>query len=741
MAIANPINPHGKFVLRWHSFRQHLSHDAAPVAAAWGNISQNTTVDIVEAPITGWHIRVRIIFNSTSTAAAQQLEVPLLCAEMHCTLDSQSGSPIVLVKPALGCRVSIAGVWGFRIEGGPDAVYHALRALGKGGTIRGDLARCISYLGPPVVEGEVDVHPAQVTEAWIGGTKFSQGRRWWPFQFGLGGSLGKRVRGLGLGGAQEPAGHAEEGFRVKLFRKPPVVPAAQVMGGLIPHQIRREVAITALVQGQQNVILLWGLIVSPINLKHYQHGIATEFCQGGNLEELGKTRLSEAEVNSLIGGVLRGLEHVHLKSIVHRGLKAGNILLRQDRTPVISDFALACHVSDTNALGRACGALGYMAPELRTGGAVRGQQDVFSIGCLFYFLLAGALPFQGKEAEAVLWKAGHETVNLSTGRIRSLSDPCKELVMALLDKSPQKRPTAAVALKAQWFQMDFLTEVHRAPSLAQEDCPRDEELDTNQIIEFIRLTTQPALARQRSEGNELQQHHFVRASTEPQPGKTKLVSFEGRCVGAETARWLDEEFRNSMPPDFPASDSQYFATPETAQPASPSCPLPVAPASRSAEARSSLAMWAGKAPDPRAPSAAAEGGDGNTPRAKGPGVDKERARLPLVMGKVLSPKDLLTHSGARVRTEPALPLVPQVEDSGRLEVQAFLQRNNSGRPMGGAGQIACDDGEGECSLDGLPPDKQLCTATLGCLPALATRYDSSQVADNWNQLLPGACAS
>lgn len=736
MAAANPINPHGNFVLRWHSFRQQLSHDATPVAAAWGNINQNTTVDIVEAPITGWHVRVCIIFDSTSTAGAQQLEVPLLCAEMHCTLDSQSGNPIVLVKPALGCRVSIAGVWGFWIEGGPDAVYHALRSLGKGGTIRGDLARSMSYLGPPVVEGEVEVHPAQVTEAWIGGTKFSQGRRWWPFQFGL----GKRVRGLGRGGAQEPAGHTEEVFRVKLFRKPPVVPAAQVMGGLIPHQIRREVAITALVQGQQNVILLWGVIVSPINLKHYQHGIATEFCRGGSLEELGKTRLSEAEVSSLIGGVLRGLAHVHLKSIVHRGLKAGNILLRQDRTPVITDFALACHMNDTNALGRACGALGYMAPELRTGGAVRGQQDVFSIGCLFYFLLAGALPFQGKEAEAVLWKAGHETVNLIAGRMRSLSDPCKELVMALLDKSPETRPTAAVALKAQWFHMDFLTEVHRAPSLAQEDCPRDEELDTNQIIEFIRLTTQPALARQRSEGNELQQHHFVRASTEPQPGNKKLVSFDGRCVSAETARWLDEEFRNPVPPDFAASDSQDSTTPETAQPASPSCPLPVAPARRSAVAsRSSSATWAGKAPDPPAPSAAAEGGDGNTPRAKGPRVDEERARLPLVTGKVLSPKDLLTYSGGQVRTEPALPLVSQVEDSVRWK--AFLGKSNSVRPMGGAGRVECDDSEGEGSLDGLRPDKPLCTVTLGSLPALASRSDSSQVADNWNQLLPGACAS
>ena len=149
----------------------------------------------------------------------------------------------------------------------------------------------------------------------------------------------------------------------------------------------------------------------------------------------------------LYGQIIRGLEYLHGKRIVHRDLKPANIFLCQDKdlfyTAKIGDFGLACYQDLT--LTRGAGTPLYRAPEQlsREYGCL---VDLYASGLIFFELLAMQKSYVGQRGD---WQGVLQCLRLpySTEHVLEEFDAdlqgMKDLLMKLLDHTPEKRPPTA----------------------------------------------------------------------------------------------------------------------------------------------------------------------------------------------------------------------------------------------------------------------------------------------------------
>ncbi|MSZ78307.1 MAG: protein kinase, partial [Actinobacteria bacterium] len=127
--------------------------------------------------------------------------------------------------------------------------------------------------------------------------------------------------------------------------------------------------------------------------------IAMDLVRGGSLLDLLRAHgpLPERFVAAVLEQLLAGLVAVHAAGLVHRDVKAANLLLEatgSDRPWVrLGDFGLACPLDDPVRLGSGpVGTPGYLSPEAERGAPARPAQDVYAAGAVGRRLLAGRAP-------------------------------------------------------------------------------------------------------------------------------------------------------------------------------------------------------------------------------------------------------------------------------------------------------------------------------------------------------------
>ena len=134
--------------------------------------------------------------------------------------------------------------------------------------------------------------------------------------------------------------------------------------------------------------------------------IATEFIDGQTIREVTSTeRLSPGEIMDIVEQVATGLAAAHRAGIVHRDIKPENIMRRTDGLVKILDFGIAKLVERQDSdptqrsvhteLGVVMGTVDYMSPEQARGLPVDERTDIWSLGVVFYEMLARRLPFAG----------------------------------------------------------------------------------------------------------------------------------------------------------------------------------------------------------------------------------------------------------------------------------------------------------------------------------------------------------
>lgn len=180
-----------------------------------------------------------------------------------------------------------------------------------------------------------------------------------------------------------------------------------------------------------------------------EDAIVMEYVEGRTLaERLSDDRLETAEALRLTLEIATGLAAAHEAGLIHRDLKAANVIVTSAGHAKILDFGLARPVgkSDETPLTRqgvVVGTLLSMSPEQARGQAVDERSDLFSLGVLLYEMLTGRSPFQGKDPVDVLHRLIYEPPPSVRLLRPDLAAELESLLDRLLAKDRQLRPGSA----------------------------------------------------------------------------------------------------------------------------------------------------------------------------------------------------------------------------------------------------------------------------------------------------------
>jgi serine/threonine protein kinase len=166
--------------------------------------------------------------------------------------------------------------------------------------------------------------------------------------------------------------------------------------------------------------------------------------------------LRPAAALRLARGVSDGLAATHAVGLLHRDVKPSNVLLRTDGTPVLTDFGLATAIAETAIANRltphdmVVGTADYMAPEQIEGVHMDHRADIYALGVVLYELVAGHVPFAGRDPMQT-FKAHQEEEPPPLPL--EIPSSVRELVARALQKDPDDRFASASAMALEIEQV------------------------------------------------------------------------------------------------------------------------------------------------------------------------------------------------------------------------------------------------------------------------------------------------
>ena len=141
------------------------------------------------------------------------------------------------------------------------------------------------------------------------------------------------------------------------------------------------------------------ITIYDIGIADDTHYISMELMEDGDLDDRIESGIKPAEAIGIVRKLAECLGYVHSKGVIHRDIKPGNILFRSDGEPLLTDFGIAKQLGAKNKLtldGIALGSPFYLSPEQSQCKKVDGRSDIYSLGIVFYEMLTGRRPFEGK---------------------------------------------------------------------------------------------------------------------------------------------------------------------------------------------------------------------------------------------------------------------------------------------------------------------------------------------------------
>ncbi len=200
------------------------------------------------------------------------------------------------------------------------------------------------------------------------------------------------------------------------------------------ERLTREVSLARRVT-HPNVIRIHD--IAEVNGLHY---VSMEYFGGTNLKEHLKRSgpLSLLNAYQILSQMFDGLEAAHSQGVVHRDLKAQNVMISPSGQIKIIDFGLArsVHLEGMTATGLIMGTPEYMAPEQVAGKHVDERADIYALGVIMFEMLTGRVPFKGDSAIAV----GFQHLKDLPPSPRSINPQIPEEVERIILKALEKDP-------------------------------------------------------------------------------------------------------------------------------------------------------------------------------------------------------------------------------------------------------------------------------------------------------------
>jgi serine/threonine protein kinase len=203
----------------------------------------------------------------------------------------------------------------------------------------------------------------------------------------------------------------------------------------------------------------------------------------------GVERLDPSEAVRVLTDVADALGYAHRHGVIHRDVKAENILLdAATGSAMVTDFGIArlAEAAPLTATGQVLGTVHYLSPEQVSGEAVDARSDIYSLGVVGFFALSGRFPFDAPLASAVL--IAH--VTKSPPPLHTVAPDVPRVLADLIDrclaKDPADRPQSCGDIVDALREM--AAEVAREASIRQLTTPRRErpvlvsDTEANQIF-------------------------------------------------------------------------------------------------------------------------------------------------------------------------------------------------------------------------------------------------------------------
>jgi serine/threonine protein kinase len=264
---------------------------------------------------------------------------------------------------------------------------------------------------------------------------------------------------------KEPLGHG--GMAVVYLARDPLLERVVAMKFIRMEAVSQVFASKMIRRFEQESRLLAKLshpnIVSVIDSGKFEDipYLVMEYIPGGTIQPEMGSHMPYRQAARLLLPIAEALQYAHEEGIIHRDVKPSNILLTKSGQPMLSDFGIAKIIAGEHAVALTATSAGigtpeYMSPEQGLGHAVDPRADLYSLGVVFYELVTGRKPFEGKTPMEVIIKHIHEPLPSPSSFVKDLPEEVAAVLRKALAKNPDDRypdmKAFAVALEKLAFQ-------------------------------------------------------------------------------------------------------------------------------------------------------------------------------------------------------------------------------------------------------------------------------------------------